>query len=342
MHLVQGWRAPLARGLLFGLLMSAGLLPASATTYLLNVSFDPTRELYRDIDDAFIADYKAQTGETLVIRTSHGGSGAQARAVIDGLPADVVTLALAGDIDAIAQKSHKIAADWQARLPNNSAPYASTVVFLVRNGNPKNIKDWDDLARPGVAVITPNPKTSGGARWNYLAAWAYAAKKFAGEETAIRPFLTAIYKNVPVLDIGARGATVSFVQRHLGDVLVSWESDANLVVEEFGRDKFEIVVPSLSILAEPPVAVVDAHVDAKGTRKIAEAYVQFLYSPQAQAIVARHFYRPVHPEAAAPQDLARFPPVELVTIDKDFGGWAQAQARFFAEGALFDQIYAGH
>jgi sulfate/thiosulfate transport system substrate-binding protein len=342
MRPVQGRRARRICSLLVVLLMSADLLPASATTYLLNVSFDPTRELYRDIDDAFVADYNAQTGESLVVRTSHGGSGAQARAVIDGLPADVVTLALAGDIDAIAQKSRKIAPDWQARLPNNSAPYASTVVFLVRKGNPKAIKDWDDLARPGIAVITPNPKTSGGARWNYLAAWAYATKKFAGDEAAIRPFIGAIYKNVPVLDIGARGATISFVQRHLGDVLVGWESDANLVVEEFGRDKFEIVVPSLSILAEAPVALVDAQVDAKGTRKIAEAYLRFLYSSQAQAIIARHFYRPVHPEAAAQQDLARFPPVECVTIDKDFGGWAQAQKRFFAEGALFDQIYAGH
>jgi sulfate/thiosulfate transport system substrate-binding protein len=337
-------RALRSSGLLGALI--AGLVLQAATSFaatvLLNVSFDPTRELYREIDAAFIADHKAKTGETLVIRTSHGGSGAQARAVIDGLPADVVTLGLAGDIDAIAQRSHKIASDWRVRLPLNSAPYRSTVVFVVRKGNPKGIKDWDDLARPGVAVIMPNPKTSGGARWNYLAAWAFGARKFAGDEAKIKPLMAAIYKNVPVLDTGARGATISFAQRHQGDVLVGWESDAHLVMGEFGRDTFEIVVPSLSILAEPSVALVDGNVDAKGTRKIAEAYLQFLYSPQAQAIIAKHYYRPAHPEAAAPQDLARFPQLDLVTVDEEFGGWAKAQARFFAEGALFDQIYAAH
>jgi sulfate/thiosulfate-binding protein len=314
----------------------------AAGPVLLNVSYDPTRELYRAIDEAFIADYKARTGVTVTIRASHGGSGSQARAVIDGLPADIVTLSLAGDIDAIAQKSQKIPVDWQKRLPNNSAPYTSTIVLVVRKGNPKAIKDWDDLATPGVKVITPNPKTSGGARWNYLAAWGYAAKKFAGDEAKIKPFIAAIYKNAPVLDTGARGATISFAQRNLGDVLIAWENDALLVVEEFGSDKFEIVVPSLSILAEPPVTLVDANVDAKGTRTIAEAYLQFLYSPKAQALIAKYFYRPLHAEAAAPEDLARFPKLDLITIDGEFGGWAKAQARFFAEGALFDQIYAGH
>ncbi|MGP0060522.1 MAG: sulfate ABC transporter substrate-binding protein [Beijerinckiaceae bacterium] len=314
----------------------------AAGLVLLNVSYDPTRELYRAIDEAFVADYKAKTGVNVTIRTSHGGSGSQARAVIDGLPADIVTLGLAGDIDAIAEKTHKIPADWQKRLPNNSTPYVSTIVLVVRKGNPKAVNDWDDLAKPGIKVITPNPKTSGGARWNYLAAWGYAAKKFAGDEAKIRPFIAAIYKNVPVLDAGARGATISFAQRNLGDVLVAWENDAHLVVEEFGRDKFEIVIPSLSILAEPPVSLVDANVGAKGTRKVAEAYLQFLYSPKAQAIIAKHFYRPVHPEAAAPEDLARFPQLDLITIDRDFGGWAKAQARFFADGALFDQIYAAH
>jgi sulfate/thiosulfate-binding protein len=322
------------------LLASSSLQVQAGGSILLNASFDPTRELYRDIGEAFVADYKAKTGETVTIRASHGGSGAQARAVVDGLPADVVTLGLAGDIDAIATRSHKIPDDWQKRLPNNSTPYASTIVFLVRKGNPKGIKDWDDLVRPGVAVIAPNPKTSGGARWNYLAAWGYADKKFSGDETKIKSFVAALYRNVPVLDTGARGATISFTLRHQGDVLIGWESDALLVVGEFGTDKFEVVVPSLSILAEPPVSLVDANVDAKGTRKVAEAYLHYLYSPAAQAIIAKHFYRPVHPEAAAPEDLARFAKLDLLSVDKDFGGWAKAQTRFFAEGALFDQIYA--
>ncbi len=315
---------------------------ARAETELLNVSYDPTRELYRAIDEAFAADWKAKTGETIAIRASHGGSGAQARAVIDGLPADVVTLALAADIDAVAAKTGKIPADWQKRLPNNSAPYTSTIVLLVRKGNPKGIKDWDDLVKPGVAVITPNPKTSGGARWNFLAAWGYASKKFNGDEAKIRDFIAAIYKNAPVLDTGARGSTITFAQRGQGDVLIAWENDAFLASEEFGKDQFEIVVPSISVLAEPPVALVDGNVDAKGTRKQAEAYLQFLYTPQAQAIIAKNYYHPVKPEAADPKDLARLAHIPLVTIDRDFGGWTKAQAKFFADGGVFDQIYAGH
>jgi sulfate adenylyltransferase subunit 1/sulfate transport system substrate-binding protein len=315
---------------------------AQAQTELLNVSYDPTRELYRAINEAFIADWKAKTGETIAVRASHGGSGAQARAVIDGLPADVVTLALAADIDAIAAKSGKIPADWQKRLPNNSAPYTSTIVFLVRKGNPRGIKDWDDLVKPGVAVITPNPKTSGGARWNFLAAWAYAAKKFNGDEAKIRDFVGQIYKNAPVLDTGARGATITFAQRGQGDVLIAWENDAFLAFQEFGKDQFEIVNPSISILAEPPVALVDGNVDAKKTRKQAEAYLEFLYTSKAQAIIARNYYHPVKPEDADPKDLARLAHIPLVTVDGDFGGWTKAQAKFFAEGGVFDQIYAGH
>jgi sulfate adenylyltransferase subunit 1/sulfate transport system substrate-binding protein len=315
---------------------------AQAQTELLNVSYDPTRELYRAINEAFIADWKAKTGETIAIRASHGGSGAQARAVIDGLPADVVTLALAADIDAIASKSGKIPADWQKRLPNNSAPYTSTIVLLVRKGNPKGIKDWDDLVKPGVAVITPNPKTSGGARWNFLAAWGYASKKFNGDEAKIRDFIAAIYKNAPVLDTGARGSTITFAQRGQGDVLIAWENDAFLASEEFGKDQFEIVVPSISVLAEPPVTLVDGNVDAKNTRKQAEAYLEFLYTPKAQAIIAKNYYHPVKPEDADPKDLARLAHIPLVTIDGEFGGWTKAQAKFFAEGGVFDQIYAGH
>jgi sulfate adenylyltransferase subunit 1/sulfate transport system substrate-binding protein len=317
-------------------------LKVQAQTELLNVSYDPTRELYRAINEAFIADWKAKTGETIAIRASHGGSGAQARAVIDGLPADVVTLALAADIDAIASKSGKIPADWQKRLPNNSAPYTSTIVLLVRKGNPKGIKDWDDLVKPGVAVITPNPKTSGGARWNFLAAWGYASKKFNGDEAKIRDFIAAIYKNAPVLDTGARGSTITFAQRGQGDVLIAWENDAFLASEEFGKDQFEIVVPSISVLAEPPVTLVDGNVDAKNTRKQAEAYLEFLYTPKAQAIIAKNYYHPVKPEDADPKDLARLAHIPLVTIDGDFGGWTKAQAKFFAEGGVFDQIYAGH
>ena len=262
------------------LVASAGVASAAS---LLNVSYDPTRELYKAINKAFAADWKAKTGETVTIQASHGGSGAQARSVIDGLKADVVTLALAADIDAIAQKTDTIAPDWQSRLPEHSSPYTSTIVFLVRKGNPKGIKDWDDLAKPGIAVVTPNPKTSGGARWNYLAAWGYGAKTIGGDEAKTRDFVAKIYKNAPVLDTGARGATISFAQRGLGDVLIAWENEAFLASEEFGKDKFDIVVPSVSILAEPPVAVVDGNVDQKGTRKLAEAYLQFLYTPRGQA-----------------------------------------------------------
>ncbi|WP_026608102.1 sulfate ABC transporter substrate-binding protein [Methylocapsa acidiphila] len=312
---------------------------ARAEEALLNVSYDPTRELYRAVNEAFIEDWKAKTGETIAVRASHGGSGAQARAVIDGLPADVVTLALAADIDSIAAKTGKLPADWQKRLPNNSTPYTSTIVLVVRKGNPKGIKDWDDLIRPGVSVITPNPKTSGGARWNFLAAWGYANKKFKGDEAKVKDFVRAVYKNTPVLDTGARGSTISFAQRGLGDVLISWENDAFLVSEEFGKDKFDIVVPSISVLAEPPVALVDANVDAKKTRAQAQAYLDFLYTPKAQAIIAANYYHPVKPEAAAPADLARLAKIPLVTVDGDFGGWAKAQAKFFADGGVFDQIY---
>ncbi|WP_018266608.1 MULTISPECIES: sulfate ABC transporter substrate-binding protein [Methylosinus] len=311
---------------------------AQAATSLLNVSYDPTRELYKAINPAFAADWKAKTGETIELQASHAGSGAQARAVIDGLAADVVTLALAADIDAIVNKTGKIAPDWQKKLPNNASPYTSTIVFLVRKGNPKKIKNWDDLAKPGVAVVTPNPKTSGGARWNYLGAWGYALKKFGGDEAKTKEFVKAIYKNAPVLDTGARGSTITFAQRGLGDVLIAWENEAFLAFEEFGKDKFEIVVPSSSILAEPPVAVVDGNVDAKGTRKAAEAYVNFLYTPAAQAIIAKNYYRPAHPEFAAKEDLKRLPKLELFTVDQVFGGWTNAQKTHFADGGVFDDI----
>jgi len=321
----------------------AATCAAQAETALLNVSYDPTRELYRAINEAFIGDWKAKTGETVTVRASHGGSGAQARAVIDGLDADVVTLALAADIDAIAAKTGKLPANWQSRLPHNSTPYTSTIIFLVRKGNPKGIKDWNDLVKPGISVITPNPKTSGGARWNYLAAWGYANKAFEGDESKIRAFVGALYRNVPVLDTGARGSTISFAQRGLGDVLISWENDAYLASEEFGKDKFDIVVPSISVLAEPPVALVDGNVDRKGTRKVAEAYLNFLYQPKAQALIAKNFYHPVDPSAAAPEDLAKLAkPATLVTVDKDFGGWTNAQKTHFADGGIFDQIYARH
>ncbi|WP_374307513.1 sulfate ABC transporter substrate-binding protein [Methylocella sp.] len=329
---------------LAAVLAAAGVCvsPARAAEELLNVSYDPTRELYRAVNEAFVAEWKEKTGETVAVRASHAGSGAQARAVIDGLKADVVTLALAADIDAIAAKTGKLPADWQTRLPHNSTPYTSTIVFLVRKGNPKNIKDWDDLVKPGVGVVTPNPKTSGGARWNFLAAWAYAAKKFDGDEAKIRAFVQALYRNAPVLDTGARGSTISFAQRGQGDVLITWENDGFLASEEFGKDKFDIVTPSRSILAEPPVALVDANVDAKGTRKLAQAYLEFLYTPKAQAIIARNFYRPIDPTAADPKDLARFGRLELATVDGDFGGWKVAQPRFFGDGGVFDQIAGGH
>ncbi|WP_020649127.1 sulfate ABC transporter substrate-binding protein [Solimonas variicoloris] len=309
----------------------------AASYNLLNVSYDPTRELYKAVNAAFAADYKARTGDTVTIQQSHGGSGKQARAVIDGLDADVVTLALAADIDAIARNAKTLPANWQSRLPNNSSPYTSTIVFLVRKGNPKKIKDWDDLVKPGVSVVTPNPKTSGGARWNYLAAYAYALKKHNGDDAKAREYIKALFKNAPVLDTGARGATTTFVQRGIGDVLLAWENEAFLSLEEFGADKFEIVAPSLSILAEPPVTVVDKNVDKKGTRKVAEAYLQYLYTDAAQEIIARNHYRPINPAVAA-RYADKFPKLSLVTI-ADFGGWTQAQATHFADGGVFDQIY---
>jgi sulfate/thiosulfate transport system substrate-binding protein len=310
-----------------------------ADTTLLNVSYDPTRELYKAVNEAFIKDYKAKTGETVAIEESHGGSGKQARAVVDGLQADVVTLALAADIDQIA-KAGKIKADWQKRLANNSSPYTSTIVFLVRKGNPKHIKDWDDLVKDGIQVITPNPKTSGGARWNYLAAWAYADQKFGHSEDKDKDFIKKLYANVPVLDTGARGSTTTFAQRGIGDVLLAWENEAFLALNELGADQFEIVVPSLSIKAEPPVAVVDDVVDAKGTRKVAEAYLNFLYTPEAQKLIAHNYYRPSDPKSADPKDLARFPDVKLVSIDDPlFGGWAKAQPKHFDEGGIFDLVY---
>jgi sulfate/thiosulfate-binding protein len=312
---------------------------ALADTTLLNVSYDPTRELYKAVNEAFAKEWKAKTGETVKIEQSHGGSGKQARAVIDGLQADVVTLALQGDIDQIA-KAGRIKPDWQQRLGNNSSPYTSTIVFLVRKGNPKSIKDWDDLTRDGVEVITPNPKTSGGARWNYLAAWAYADQKFGHDEDKDKDFIKKLYANVPVLDTGARGSTTTFAQRGIGDVLLAWENEAFLALDELGADKFDIVVPSLSIKAEPPVAVVDQVVDAKGTRKVAEAYLNFLYTPQAQKLIAHNYYRPSDPKSADPKDLARFPNLKLVSIDDPlFGGWSKAQPKHFDEGGIFDQIY---
>jgi sulfate/thiosulfate transport system substrate-binding protein len=310
-----------------------------ADTTLLNVSYDPTRELYKAVNQAFAKDWQAKTGEKVTIEQSHGGSGKQARAVIDGLQADVVTLALQGDIDQIA-KSGKIKADWQKRLANNSSPYNSTIVFLVRKGNPKAIKDWDDLTKDGVEVITPNPKTSGGARWNYLAAWAFADQKFGHDEEKDKDFIKKLYANVPVLDTGARGSTTTFAQRGIGDVLLAWENEAFLALDELGADKFDIVVPSLSIKAEPPVAVIDEVVDAKGTRKVAEAYLNFLYTPEAQKLIAHNYYRPSDPKSADLKDLARFADVKLVSIDDPlFGGWAKAQPKHFADGGIFDQIY---
>ena len=319
--------------------LAAPAVPAFAQAALLNVSYDPTRELYRDVDKAFAARWKAASGVDVAIRQSHGGSGKQARSVIDGLDADVVTLALAADIDAIADVGRQIAPGWQKRLPNNSTPYTSTIVFLVRKGNPKGIRDWDDLIRPGVGVVTPNPKTSGGARWNYLAAWEYAKRRYGGDDKA-KEFVARLYRNVPVLDSGARGATVTFVERGIGDVLLAWENEAWLSVQELGAGRFEIVAPSLSILAEPPVAVVDKVVDKKGTRAVAEAYLKFLYTEEGQEIGARHHYRPTDPKVAA-KVAAQFPKLTLATIDGAFGGWRAATKAHFADGGSFDQIYAG-
>lgn len=318
--------------------LGLGLGAARAATDFLNVSYDPTRELYQAYNEAFAKYWKAQGGGDVTFQQSHGGSGKQGRSVIDGLAADVVTLALAYDIDEIAQTG-LIAADWQKRLPDNASPYTSTIVFLVRKGNPKKVKDWDDLLRKDIKVITPNPKTSGGARWNYLAAWAYAEKAFNKDEAKIRDYIAKLLANVPVLDTGARGATTTFTQRGIGDVFLSWENEAFLALKEFGADKFDIVVPSLSILAEPPVTVVDGNVDAKGTRAEAQAYLDFLYTPKGQAIIAKHHYRPRNPEAADPKDIAKFPKVELITIDAAFGGWSKAQPAHFGDGGTFDQLY---
>jgi sulfate/thiosulfate transport system substrate-binding protein len=305
---------------------------------LLNVSYDPTRELYEDFDRQFAAYWKEKTGQTVTIRQSHGGSGKQARSVIDGLQADVVTLALAYDIDQIAEQGGLLPADWQSRLPDNSAPYTSTMVLLVRKGNPKGIEDWGDLAKPGVSVVTPNPKTSGGARWNYLAAWAWALRQPGGNDASAKAFVTRLYHNVPVLDAGARGATTTFVERGIGDVLIAWENEALLAIKELGPGKFEIVAPSVSILAEPPVAVVDRVAAKHGTKAVAQAYLDYLYTPAGQEIAARHFYRPRLASVAA-KYASQFPKVALVTVDEVFGGWKKANAAHFADGALFDQIY---
>jgi sulfate/thiosulfate-binding protein len=315
-------------------------LPAQATAKeitLLNVSYDPTRELYRELNTAFSKYWRAKTGDVVTFQQSHGGSGKQARAVVDGLEADVVTLALACDIDAIAKRGGLLPNDWQKRLPNNSSPYTSTIVFLVRKSNPKAIKDWDDLVKPGISVVTPNPKTSGGARWNYLAAWGYALKKFGHEESKARDFVGRLFKNVPVLDTGARGATTTFVQRGVGDVLIAWENEALLSLKESGQGQFQMILPSLSVLAEPPVALVDRVVNRHGTRVVAQAYLEYLYTPEAQEIAARHYYRP-RLEAVAQKHSSDFPKIALFTIDEVFGGWQKAQKAHFADGGTFDQI----
>ncbi|SDB66229.1 sulfate ABC transporter substrate-binding protein [Belnapia rosea] len=335
MTLALGRRA--LPGLALGLVGASTSARAQGAGQLLNVSYDPTREFYRAYNAAFAAHWRERSGAAVRISTSHGGSGRQARAVIDGLAADVVTLALAYDIDAIAERG-LIAPDWQRRLPENSAPYTSTIVFLVRRGNPKRIQDWGDLVRPGIGVVTPNPKTSGGARWNYLAAWAWARRQPGGSEATAAEFLGRLLRNVPVLDTGARGATTSFVQRAQGDVLLAWENEAHLAFAEFGEGGFEIVAPSLSILAEPPVAVIDRNVDRRGTRAVAEAYLRHLYSPEAQALAAKHFYRPRDKAALAGAAL-RFPELPMVTVDEAFGGWAEAQRAHFADGGSFDRLY---
>ncbi|MES0873375.1 sulfate ABC transporter substrate-binding protein [Sinimarinibacterium thermocellulolyticum] len=325
------------KSLIVAAALSAPFFAQAANYELLNVSYDPTREFYKEFNVAFAKYYKAKTGDVVTVAQSHGGSGKQARAVIDGLAADVVTLALAADVDALHDNGKLIPKDWQKRLPLNSAPYTSTIVFLVRAGNPKGIKDWDDLVRPGVAVITPNPKTSGGARWNYLAAWEYGKRKY-GSEAAAKDFVRKLFKNVPVLDTGARGSTTTFVQRGIGDVLLSWENEAFLALKEFGEGEFEIVVPSLSILAEPTVTVVDKVVDKKKTRAVAEAYLQYLYSEEGQDLAGKHYYRPTGAAAKA-KYASQFVDVELFTIDEAFGGWTRAQREHFADGGHFDQIY---
>jgi len=324
-----------ALGLLGGGLAAAQQPPAPTT--ILNVSFDPTRELYDDYNAVFAKYWKAKTGQTVTVEQSNGGSGKQARAVIDGLQADVVTLALAYDINEIADKAKLLPANWQSRLPESSTPYTSTIVLLVRQGNPKHVHDWNDLVKPGISVITPNPKTSGGARWNFLAAWAYALGQKGGNDASAKAFVTRLYKNVPVLDSGARGSTTTFVERGIGDVLIGWESDALLAVNRLGRGKFEIVRPSLSILAEPPVCLVDGVVDKKGTRAVAQAYLNYLYSAQGQDVIARHYFRPRMPSVAK-RYAGMFPAMKMVTVDR-FGGWDKAQATFFGDGGVFDQIY---
>jgi sulfate/thiosulfate-binding protein len=335
--MLKSGRKLVGRAIALALAAGFGSSAALAETTLLNVSYDPTREFYQAYNEAFAAHWKKETGEDLTIEASHGGSGKQARAVIDGLEADVVTLALAYDIDQIGEKGGLIAPDWQKRLPHNSSPYTSTIVFLVRKGNPKGIHDWADLVKDGIEVITPNPKTSGGARWNYLAAWGYALKQNGGAEAKAQEFVAQLFKHVPVLDTGARGSTTTFVQREIGDVLLAWENEAFLAIKELGPDKVELVVPSLSILAEPPVAVVDKVVEEKGTRKQAEAYLNYLYSPEGQELAAKNFYRPTDPKVAAAHEKG-FPKIDLLTI-ADFGGWKAAQERHFNDGGVFDQIY---
>ena len=330
-------RTFLARAAALALAGPALFAARAADVTLLNVSYDPTRELYQQIDAAFAAAWKAKTGETVTIRQSHGGSGKQARSVIDGIEADVVTLALAWDIDEIAAKAKLLPPDWQKRLPHASSPYTSTAVLLVRKGNPKQVHDWGDLARPGVAVVTPNPKTSGGARWGYLAAYGAALRQPGGNDAKAREYIARVFRNVPVLDSGARGSTLTFVERGIGDVLIAWENEAHLALREFGSEKFEIVYPTTSILAEPPVALVDKVVDKRGTRKVAQAYLDFLYTPPAQEIVARNFYRPIDEKVAAKVGV-QFPRIAFFTIDEVFGGWENAQKRHFADGGVFDQI----
>ncbi|AAK65788.1 sulfate ABC transporter substrate-binding protein [Sinorhizobium meliloti] len=327
------------RALLVGMLQLGYIGLAQADTTILNVSYDSTRKLYKEFNAAFAEKWQADTGETVTIQTSHGGSGKQARLVIDGLNADVVTLALEADIVAIAQATGKIPVDWKTRLENDSAPYTSTVVFLVRKGNPKGIRDWSDLTKEGIQVITPNPKTSGGARWNFLAAWAWARATNNGDDAKAEEYVAQLFKHVLALDTGAWGAMTTFVQRGLGDVLLAWENEAYLALEELGPDNFDIVTPSISIRAEPPVALVDGNVDRKGTRKMAEAYLNYLYSDVGQKIVAKHYYRPFKPEAADQKDIDRFADLTLVTID-EFGGWKEAQPKFFGAGGIFDRIYS--
>ena len=336
--LIRSCAAVVAVALLAGMGSACG--PAgegAADVTILNVSYDPTREFYQEYNEAFKSYWLEESGQTVTVRQSHGGAGKQARSVIEGLEADVVTLALAYDIDAISEKAGLIPADWQSRLPNNSSPYTSTIVFLVRKGNPKGIKDWDDIARPGVSVITPNPKTSGGARWNYLAAWVYAERKYGSEEAA-REFIKRLYQNVEVLDSGARGSTTTFIKRGIGDVLLAWENEAFLVINDLGAGEYEIVLPSISILAQPPVTVIDKVVDKHGTREVAEAYLKYLYSPVGQELAAKHYYRPTDPDVAALY-IDKFPQIELFTVDDVFGGWQNAQKIHFNDGGVFDELY---